>query len=120
MLFVPFSFVGFVVYSRLRPDAKAPAERDDLADVIRVVVGDQQNLAQVRLTGAVRNGRVQIDLRAHREALQRRPIAAEELAGLAELVSPLGDLRTLPCHLSDPDAHWAGLDGFYAARLERT
>jgi 16S rRNA (cytosine967-C5)-methyltransferase len=51
--------------------------------------------------------------------LRRRPVAAEELAGLAELVSPAGDLRTLPCHLSDPDAHWAGLDGFYAARLDR-
>ncbi len=59
-------------------------------------------------------------LLARDPGLRRRPIAAEELAGLAELVSPLGDLRTLPCHLSDPDAHWAGLDGFYAARLERT
>jgi 16S rRNA (cytosine967-C5)-methyltransferase len=45
----------------------------------------------------------------------RRPIAPEELAGAAELLTPEGDLRTLPCH-------WAaegGLDGFYAARLER-
>ncbi len=59
-------------------------------------------------------------LLARDPGLRRRPIAAQELAGLAELVSPLGDLRTLPCHLPDPDAHWAGLDGFYAARLERT
>jgi 16S rRNA (cytosine967-C5)-methyltransferase len=59
-------------------------------------------------------------LLARDSGLRHRPIAAEELAGLAELVSPAGDLRTLPCHLGDPDRHWAGLDGFYAARLERT
>src|SRR5947207_1587608 len=59
-------------------------------------------------------------LLARRAGLRRCPIAAEEVAGLAELVSPLGDLRTLPCHLADPDPRWAGLDGFYAARLERT
>jgi 16S rRNA (cytosine967-C5)-methyltransferase len=59
-------------------------------------------------------------LLARNSGLRRRPIAPEELAGLAELVSPQGDLRTLPCHLADPDPHWAGLDGFYAARLEWT
>jgi 16S rRNA (cytosine967-C5)-methyltransferase len=59
-------------------------------------------------------------LLARNPGLRRRPIAAVELADLAELLSPAGDLRTLPCHLADPDAHWAGLDGFYAARLERT
>jgi len=30
-----------------------------------------------------------------------------------------GDLRTLPCQLADPDSRLAGLDGFFAARLER-
>jgi len=52
--------------------------------------------------------------------LRRRPVEAREVAGFAEFLSPAGDLRTLPCHLADPDPHWAGLDGFYAARLERT
>jgi 16S rRNA (cytosine967-C5)-methyltransferase len=47
--------------------------------------------------------------------LQRRPIAAEEVGGLAELISEAGDLRTLPCHLADK----GGMDGFYAARLVR-
>jgi len=28
-------------------------------------------------------------------------------------------LRTLPCHLPDADPRMAGLDGFYAARLQR-
>ena len=40
-------------------------------------------------------------------------------SGLAEIVTAEGDLRTLPCHLPDPDTAMAGLDGFYAARLER-
>jgi 16S rRNA (cytosine967-C5)-methyltransferase len=51
--------------------------------------------------------------------LQRQPIAAAEVGGLNELISPDGDLRTLPCHLADPDSRMAGLDGFYAARLAR-
>jgi 16S rRNA (cytosine967-C5)-methyltransferase len=52
--------------------------------------------------------------------LQRQPIVAEEIGGLAEAISPAGDLRTLPCHLSDPDPRMAGLDGFYAARIARS
>ena len=51
--------------------------------------------------------------------LQRWPIAPGEVAGLAELLTPKGDLRTLPCQLADPEPRWSGLDGFYAARLVR-
>lgn len=47
--------------------------------------------------------------------LARMPIAPEEIGGLAEAVTPQGDLRTLPCHL----AKQGGMDGFYAARLKR-
>ena len=47
--------------------------------------------------------------------LRRRPLEASEINGLAELVTPEGDLRTLPCHLAER----GGLDGFYACRLER-
>jgi 16S rRNA (cytosine967-C5)-methyltransferase len=32
-----------------------------------------------------------------------------------ELITPDGDLRTLPCHLAEQ----GGMDGFYAARLRR-
>jgi 16S rRNA (cytosine967-C5)-methyltransferase len=46
---------------------------------------------------------------------RRLPIAANELGGLAELLTPAGDLRSLPCHLGEK----GGMDGFYAARLER-
>ncbi|MGO8866446.1 MAG: RsmB/NOP family class I SAM-dependent RNA methyltransferase [Alphaproteobacteria bacterium] len=47
--------------------------------------------------------------------LRRRPLESSEINGLAELVTPEGDLRTLPCHLAER----GGLDGFYACRLER-
>jgi 16S rRNA (cytosine967-C5)-methyltransferase len=59
------------------------------------------------------------ELLAHDTKLRRRPILPEEVNGLAEFLTPAGDLRTLPCHLPDPDPRFAGLDGFYAARLER-
>jgi len=49
------------------------------------------------------------------DRVERLPIGAEELPGLAEAVTPGGDLRTLPCHL----AAEGGLDGFYACRLRR-
>jgi 16S rRNA (cytosine967-C5)-methyltransferase len=45
------------------------------------------------------------------------PIAADEVAGMTELLNGQGDLRTLPCHLPNPDPRLSGLDGFYAARL---
>jgi 16S rRNA (cytosine967-C5)-methyltransferase len=59
------------------------------------------------------------DLLACNDKLRRQPIAPADVGGLAELTTPAGDLRTLPCHLADPDPRMAGLDGFYAARLLR-
>ena len=59
------------------------------------------------------------DLLAAEPALHRMPIEPSEVGGLAELISPEGDLRTLPCHLPQADPRFAGLDGFYAARLVR-
>ena len=58
-------------------------------------------------------------LLARNPNLRRRPIAASEIGGLAELLSPDGDLRTLPCHLPDSEPRRSGLDGFYAARIEK-
>ena len=57
-------------------------------------------------------------LRRHPE-FQREPVAPSDVFGLEELISVNGDLRTLPCHLDDPDSRMAGIDGFYAARLQR-
>jgi 16S rRNA (cytosine967-C5)-methyltransferase len=45
--------------------------------------------------------------------LARIPIQPNELYGLKELVTPDGDLRSLPSHV----ANLGGIDGFYAARL---
>jgi 16S rRNA (cytosine967-C5)-methyltransferase len=54
-------------------------------------------------------------LLAHSPGVARRPVVPTEIGGLEELVTPAGDLRTLPSHL----AALGGLDGFYAARLQR-
>ena len=45
--------------------------------------------------------------------VERRPIAASEIDGSDEWLTPDGDLRTLPFHLAEYD----GVDGFYGARL---
>jgi 16S rRNA (cytosine967-C5)-methyltransferase len=45
-------------------------------------------------------------------AVARRPIAPDEIE-VSDWITASGDLRTLPCHLSEYD----GIDGFYAARL---
>jgi 16S rRNA (cytosine967-C5)-methyltransferase len=63
---------------------------------------------------------------AHISALLRRnpdvrrlPIEANEIGGLAESLSPVGDLRTLPSHLHGSTPRLSGLDGFFSARLQR-
>jgi 16S rRNA (cytosine967-C5)-methyltransferase len=47
------------------------------------------------------------------------PITAAEVFGQTDFINPDGDLRTLPCHFTDADSRFAGVDGFYAARLEK-
>ena len=51
--------------------------------------------------------------------VRRRPISANEFSGLDDLITPAGDLRTLPCQWPDAELRMAGLDGFFAVRLER-
>jgi 16S rRNA (cytosine967-C5)-methyltransferase len=46
----------------------------------------------------------------------RIPIEPPEIAGLPKLLTPEGELRSLPCHLAER----GGMDGFYACRLRRT
>jgi 16S rRNA (cytosine967-C5)-methyltransferase len=46
---------------------------------------------------------------------RRAPVQPAEVGGLSAFLTPDGDLRTLPSHLSEID----GIDGFYAARLVR-
>ncbi|MDQ7248516.1 RsmB/NOP family class I SAM-dependent RNA methyltransferase [Dongia sedimenti] len=50
---------------------------------------------------------------ARHESLRRAPLTEAEVFGLREVLTPEGDLRTLPCHLASE----GGMDGFYAARL---
>jgi len=47
------------------------------------------------------------------QGFDRRPLTPDEVGGLAELITPDGDLRTLPLHLAEQ----GGMDGFFAARL---
>lgn len=53
-------------------------------------------------------------------SLRRVPVTASEVSNRDELVTPSGDLRTLPSHLPHADPKLAGLDGFYAARLVKS
>jgi 16S rRNA (cytosine967-C5)-methyltransferase len=53
-------------------------------------------------------------------SMRRAPVGAGEVAGLSEVVTAEGDLRTLPCHLPRDEPRLGGLDGFYAARLVKS
>jgi len=57
---------------------------------------------------------------ARHPVFRRVPITAEEVGGLAECLTPDGDLRTLPCHLALTEHDRSGLDGFFAARFVHT
>jgi 16S rRNA (cytosine967-C5)-methyltransferase len=55
---------------------------------------------------------------ARHAAFERVPARPEELPGLAEAITPEGDVRTLPHH-GGPALGAAGLDGFFIARFRR-
>ena len=57
------------------------------------------------------------DLFARTPSVRRGPITTADVFGCADFISKDGDLRTLPCHFPDTDSRFAGIDGFYAARL---
>lgn len=52
---------------------------------------------------------------AQSAAFRRIPIGPAEVGGLAEILTPAGEIRSLPCHAAD----WGGLDGFHISRLQR-
>ncbi len=66
------------------------------------------------------NEQIVAALLAREPGVRRVPIAAREVSGQDAFISSDGDLRTLPCQLPDVDSRLAGLDGFYAARLEKS
>jgi len=49
----------------------------------------------------------------------RVPVTVADTGGIEAFVSASGDMRTLPCHMPDPDPRLAGCDGFFASRLRR-
>ena len=51
--------------------------------------------------------------------VRRVPITPSEIGGLDECLNPVGELRALPCHLQASEPRLSGLDGFFAARLQR-
>jgi 16S rRNA (cytosine967-C5)-methyltransferase len=59
-------------------------------------------------------------LLAAESSVRRVPIDAAEVAGLTEILTAEGDLRTLPSHLPRDEPRLGGLDGFYAARLVKS
>ena len=59
------------------------------------------------------------DLLAREQSVRRVPITVAEVFGETDFINQDCDLRTLPCHFTDADSRFAGVDGFYAARLEK-
>lgn len=51
--------------------------------------------------------------------VERWPIEADEVGGVTEILNAQGEMRALPCHMADAEPRFAGLDGFFAARLRR-
>ena len=51
--------------------------------------------------------------------VRRVPISPSEIGGLEECLNAAGELRALPCHLPGATPRLSGLDGFFAARLQR-
>ncbi|WP_262298797.1 RsmB/NOP family class I SAM-dependent RNA methyltransferase [Microvirga sesbaniae] len=47
----------------------------------------------------------------------RSPVTPDEIGGLAECLTPAGDLRTLPSQLALSEHDRSGLDGFFVARF---
>jgi len=127
LLDAPCSSTGTI---RRHPDVrwlKTEADIATLADLQRRLL--DHAVALVRPGGLLvycscslqpEEGEQQIDMLLARTAnLRRVPLSPADVGGLPDVITPAGDLRTLPCHLPDPDPLMSGLDGFYAARLQR-
>jgi 16S rRNA (cytosine967-C5)-methyltransferase len=125
LLDAPCSSTGTI---RRHPDVpwlKHPADIEKLAALQRRLIGQACALTKpggtlVYCTCSLEPDEgeaIVSDLLARESDIRRAPVNAGEVYGCAEFVTPDGDLRTLPCHLPDPDPRLAGLDGFYAARL---
>jgi 16S rRNA (cytosine967-C5)-methyltransferase len=59
------------------------------------------------------------DLLAKNPAIELVPVTADEVGGLAELISPEGFVRSTPADLPHENPALSGMDGFFAARFRR-
>jgi 16S rRNA (cytosine967-C5)-methyltransferase len=107
LLDAPCSATGTI---RRHPDVAWTKRPGDVATLVKL----QSEL----LDRAEGEGQITALLRRNPD-MRRVPIEASEIGGLAECVTPLGDLRTLPCHLPAETPRQSGLDGFFAARLQK-
>ena len=65
-------------------------------------------------------GEQQVDqFLANNEGFARKPITADEVGGLSEMITKDGDLRILPHYLAEL-GDLGGMDGFYVARLVKS
>jgi 16S rRNA (cytosine967-C5)-methyltransferase len=127
LLDAPCSSTGTI---RRHPDVPWRKQPDDIATLAAMQRGMLARAAELIKPGGLlvyctcslepeEGIEIVTDFLARDSRFRRRPISATELNGIAEMLTPAGDLRTLPCGLADPDPRMAGLDGFFAARIER-
>jgi 16S rRNA (cytosine967-C5)-methyltransferase len=125
LLDAPCSATGTIRRHPDLPWIKTAADIDKLAALQRRLI--DRALALTRPGGTLvyctcslepdENEKIVADLLARAPNVRRAPVAAAEIWGCAEFISKDGDLRTLPCHFPDSDSRFAGIDGFFAARL---
>jgi 16S rRNA (cytosine967-C5)-methyltransferase len=125
LLDAPCSATGTI---RRHPDVAWIKRPGDLAPLVKLQT-DLLNkaIALARPGGAIvycvcslepDEGEAQITAALRRNPdVRRLAVAAEEIGGLAECLTPSGDLRTLPSHLWGDNPRRSGMDGFFAARL---
>jgi 16S rRNA (cytosine967-C5)-methyltransferase len=125
LLDAPCSSTGTI---RRHPDVQWLKDADDIAKLSRLqrrlldraVALTKRGGTLVYCTCSLEpeeNENVVADMLAREPTMRRVRIAGGDVFGRNELVSEDGDLRTLPCHFPDGDSRFAGVDGFYAARL---
>jgi 16S rRNA (cytosine967-C5)-methyltransferase len=125
LLDAPCSATGTIRRHPDLPWIKTAADIDKLAALQRRLI--DRALALTRPGGTLvyctcslepdENEKIVADVLARAPNVRRAPVAAAEIWGCAEFISKDGDLRTLPCHFPDSDSRFAGIDGFFAARL---
>src|SRR5262249_29509101 len=98
--------------------ATLTALQERLLERAAALIKPQGTLVYCTCSLEVEEGERTIERLLSREsALRRVPVEASEVAGRQELITSVGDLRTLPCHFPHADPRMPGLDGFFAARL---